>query len=180
MEIQKHWLQSAKHCPSPNHNERPQQEISLIVVHNISLPPNEFDNDYVEDFFCNELDCSKHPYFQKIKDLKVSSHLLIKRDGSLVQFVGFDKRAWHAGVSCYAGRDNCNDFSVGIELQGTDDIAYTDAQYHKLVDVSRLLCDRYDISHSEITGHSDIAPGRKTDPGPSFDWSYFKQLMENA
>ena len=180
MEIIDHWLQSAKHCPSPNHNERPTGEISLIVVHNISLPPNQFDNTYVEDFFCNQLDCNRHPYFNEIKDLKVSSHLLIKRDGCVVQFVGFDKRAWHAGVSCYCGRDNCNDFSLGIELQGADDIAYTEKQYRTLADVSKLLCDTYRIAMTEITGHSDIAPGRKTDPGPSFDWTYFKQLMEDS
>jgi len=178
--IEQHWLKQATPCPSPNYNERPSQSLDLLVVHNISLPPNQFDNGFIEDFFCNQLDCSLDPYFDQIKGLKVSAHLLIKRDGSTVQFVPFDKRAWHAGVSHFAGRDNCNDFSIGIELEGADDVAYTAIQYEVLAEVSHCICAEYKIASDHIVGHSDIAPGRKTDPGPSFDWVKFKQIFHSA
>ncbi len=179
--IQDGWLTSARHCPSPNHNERPQGEaVSLLVVHNISLPPGEFGTGCVEDFFCNRLDISRHPYFEQIRDLRVSAHLFIRRDGELVQFVSLDRRAWHAGASEYGGRSECNDFSIGIELEGCDDLPYTEHQYQRLAEVTRLLLSCYPALTAErITGHSDIAPGRKTDPGPAFDWHHFRsQLAE--
>ena len=144
-------------------------EINMLVIHNISLPPGEFGGRYIEDFFQNQLDPSAHPYFAHIKNLKVSSHLLIKRDGEGIQFVDFADKAWHAGVSSYRGRDNCNDFSIGIELEGADDIAYTEVQYQQLNKILADLCQQYPIKY--IVGHSDIAPGRKTDPGRAFDWS---------
>ncbi|WXU00160.1 MAG: 1,6-anhydro-N-acetylmuramyl-L-alanine amidase AmpD [Catillopecten margaritatus gill symbiont] len=158
-----------KQTPSPNYNKRPNGEISLIVIHNISLPPNEFDNDYIEQFFTNQLDFDKHPYFQTLMGVEVSAHLLIKRDGSVIQFVPFEKRAWHAGRSEFNGRENCNDFSIGIELEGGDEIKYTDQQYQALNEHIKTLKSHYPIT--DVVGHSDIAPGRKTDPGASFDWS---------
>ncbi|SFV87031.1 N-acetylmuramoyl-L-alanine amidase AmpD [hydrothermal vent metagenome] len=158
-----------KQIPSPNYNERPEGEISLLVIHNISLPPNEFGNHYIEQFFTNQLDFKAHPYFQTLKNLQVSAHLLIKRDGSVIQFVAFDKRAWHAGQSNFNGREDCNDFSIGIELEGADDIAYTDKQYKALNENIKTLKSQYPIT--TVVGHNDIAPGRKTDPGDAFDWS---------
>ena len=161
---------------SPNFNQRPDDHINMVVIHNISLPPNQFSGHFIEDFFCNELDCSAHPYFQEIKDLKVSAHLLIKRDGEMIQFVPFNERAWHAGVSEFQGQSNCNDVSIGIELEGADDIPYTQQQYQCLANVTLSLCEQYPlITRERIVGHCDIAPGRKTDPGPSFDWPYFLQ-----
>lgn len=166
-----HWLNIARRCPSPNHNERPENEISLLVVHNISLPPKQYGDAFVEDFFCNQLALDAHPYFAEIAHLQVSSHLYIKRDGSLVQFVPFNLRAWHAGVSCYGGRYNCNDFSIGIELEGCDDEAYEAAQYKVLTQVVMALQLAYPaITADRITGHEFIAPHRKTDPGSAFDW----------
>lgn len=164
-----HLLEGANYLPSDNHNQRPDTEISLVVIHNISLPPGEFGQGHIEDFFTNQLDVEAHPYFQSIKDLKVSAHLLIKRDGQITQFVPFNKRAWHAGTSCYQGRENCNDFSIGIELEGTDHDSYTEAQYQALNHALEVLKSSYPITN--IVGHSDIAPGRKTDPGEAFDWS---------
>lgn len=162
------FLESAKYVASPNYDERPDGEISLLVIHNISLPPNEFNNDYIKDFFTNQLDCNEHPYFQTLVSVKVSAHLLIKRDGSIIQFVPFDKRAWHAGQSNFKGRENCNDFSIGIELEGSGDIEYTDKQYKALNDSIKALKLHHPITN--IVGHSDVAPGRKTDPGAAFDW----------
>ena len=151
----------------------------MLVVHNISLPPRQFGGGYIEDFFCNQLDCTEHEYFDEIKDLKVSAHLLIKRGGEVVQFVPFNERAWHAGVSEFEGVANCNDFSVGVELEGADDVPYTQEQYDVLVSVTNCLRQYYpEIKPNRIVGHDHIAPGRKTDPGPSFDWSYFKQLIK--
>jgi AmpD protein len=169
------WLSGAMHCPSPNFNARPDPaDISLLVLHNISLPPGEYGTGCVQQFFCNTLDCDAHPYFAEIRGLEVSSHLLIERDGKLTQFVSFDSRAWHAGASSFCGRENCNDFSIGIELEGCDTEAYTDAQYKSLTAVTGELMRAYPaISRDRITGHSDIAPGRKTDPGPAFDWQRF-------
>ena len=164
-----HLLNTAKQCPSPNFNQRPETAISLLVIHNISLPPNEFDNDYIEQFFTNQLDFNAQPYFKTIENVEVSAHLLIKRDGEIIQFVPFDKRAWHAGQSEFKGRENCNDFSIGIELEGGDDIIYTNKQYQALNDSIKALKSHYSIT--DIIGHSDISPGRKTDPGASFDWS---------
>jgi len=173
-------LSTARVVPSPNFNERPQDPggISLLVIHNISLPPEQFGSVYIEQFFCNTLDANIHPYFKTIEGVEVSSHLLITREGEIVQFVPFDKRAWHAGRSCFDGRDECNDYSIGIELEGADTIAYTDEQYHVLVAVTKALMHDYpDITVERIVGHNDIAPGRKTDPGAAFDWLYFRKLL---
>ncbi len=166
--INNHLLSSAKQSPSANQNNRPTDIISLVVIHNISLPPNEFDNDYIEQFFTDQLDFDAHPYFKNIKDMQVSAHLLIKRDGLVIQFVPFDKRAWHAGDSSFNGQDNCNDFSIGIELEGTDNIAYESVQYQSLNTILKSLKSVYPIQ--AVVGHSDIAPGRKTDPGDAFKW----------
>ena len=164
----------AKICLSENCSERMTEEISLLVIHNISLTPGEFGGGYIEKLFTNSLDPNDHPYFSEIYDLKVSSHLLIERDGSLVQFVPFNKKAWHAGVSSFKGRENCNEFSIGIELEGTDENAYTDDQYRALIDITKeLMLVFQDIKKENIVGHSDIAPGRKTDPGKAFNWHYY-------
>ncbi len=162
-----------------HYDERPdEKDISLLVIHNISLPPGDFNNSFVEDFFMGSLDASQHAYFQEINHLRVSSHLYIRRDGSVIQFVPFHKRAWHAGVSEFEGRERCNDFSIGIELQGEDNLAYSEQQYTCLVQVTQNILQAYPLINQErITGHSDIAPGRKTDPGPAFDWQrYLSQL----
>jgi AmpD protein len=165
------WLNIAQARPSPNFNPRPENEISLLVVHNISLPPKQYGGPFVEDFFCNRLDKNAHPYFLEICHLEVSSHLFIRRDGSVIQFVPFDQRAWHAGISHYAGRDNCNDFSIGIEMEGCDDQAYTDNQYTSLQNVTSILMETYpQITSDRITGHEFISPVRKTDPGRAFKW----------
>ena len=167
-------LQQAKICLSPNCSSREKGEISLLVIHNISLPPGKFGGGHVEEFFQNILDPQAHPYFDEIKELKVSSHLFIDRDGSITQFVPFDKKAWHAGVSNFNGRENCNEFSIGIELEGTDELEYTQEQYDTLVEVSRELMVSYPlITKGNIVGHCDIAPGRKTDPGETFDWDLY-------
>ncbi len=172
MHIHQHWLTEVTHTPSPNCDDRADPEdIDLIVIHCISLPPAEFNTPYIDQLFCNHLDPEAHPYFKTIHTLKVSAHLLIKRDGSIVQYVPFDKRAWHAGQSNYQGRERCNDFSIGIELEGTETIAYSDRQYQQLATVLDVLLRHYPrLSRQRITGHSNIAPDRKTDPGASFDW----------
>ena len=166
------WLATARRAPSPHADARPaDMPVSLIVIHGVSLPPGEFGGSWVEDFFCGRLDESIHPYFRQIADLRVAPHLLIRRDGSLSQFVACGRRAWHAGVSEWRGRRDCNDFSVGIELEGTDSLPYTDAQYARLAPVIKALRVRYPgIDDTAVVGHCDIAPGRKTDPGPAFDW----------
>ena len=169
-------LSTARYCPSPNCNERPaSQRIDLLVIHNISLPPGEFGGDAIERLFTNCLDCGEHPYYAALLDLEVSAHLLIKRDGELVQFVPFHLRAWHAGLSRWQGRENCNDFSIGIELEGTDDQPYTSMQYTQLIRVTEELL-RYcpQLTVDRIVGHEHIAPGRKTDPGPAFDWQRYR------
>lgn len=165
--------------PSPNFGPRPDPaDISLLVVHNISLPPGQFGGGHIEAFFCNRLDASLHPYFETIAGMTVSAHALIRRDGELVQFVSFRDRAWHAGRSRFGEREECNDFSIGIELEGTDDIPYTRAQYQCLARAARLISAAWpEIDDSRMTGHCDIAPGRKTDPGPAFNWTYFRELM---
>jgi len=174
-------LTTAIQCPSPNANERPQgQTVNLLVIHNISLPPGEYGTGCVQRFFSNHLDASLHPYFQTIADLKVSAHLFIERDGNVTQFVPFEGRAWHAGVSSFHGVENCNNYSIGIELEGCDDIAYTDAQYSALAKVVQQILIAYpEITPERIVGHSDIAPGRKTDPGDAFDWVRFRRLLAN-
>lgn len=179
--VEHHKLNGAKWVPSPNFNGRPSERIDMLVIHNISLPPNEFSGPYVEAFFCNQLDCNAHPYFEEIKDLQVSAHLFINREGRVTQFVPFNERAWHAGVSEWQGESNCNDFSIGIELEGADDIPYTNMQYDVLARVTNALQRAYPyITQDRIVGHNDIAPGRKTDPGDSFDWGYYRQLLERS
>lgn len=163
------WVEGVRRIPSPNCDERPVDEaITLIVLHNISLPPGEFGGDGVIELFTNRLDPREHPYYETIKDLRVSAHFLVRRDGELIQFVPCGLRAWHAGVSSWGGRERCNDFSIGIELEGSDETPFTDAQYQALNDLLAALRVAYPIA--AVVGHSDIAPGRKTDPGPCFDW----------
>ena len=163
------WLPGARRLPSPNCDARPEgAAIELIVIHNISLPPGVFDGDAVIDLFTNRLDWDAHPYYQGIRGLEVSAHFFIRRDGSLIQFVPCALRAWHAGASNWQGRERCNDFSIGIELEGSDDLPFTDAQYATLVPLLATLKTAYPIQ--AVVGHSDIAPGRKTDPGPHFVW----------
>ena len=176
MKIHQHWLTDITHTPSPNCDERADEtDIGLIVIHCISLPPQTFNTPYIEQLFTNQLNPEDHPYFKEIYQLKVSSHLVIKRDGGCVQYVPFNQRAWHAGVSSYQGRERCNDFSIGIELEGAETIPYTDSQYAQLNTVIDLLLAHYpSLSKQHIVGHSDIAPGRKTDPGASFDWQRLK------
>ncbi|MCU1718116.1 1,6-anhydro-N-acetylmuramyl-L-alanine amidase AmpD [Pseudomonas sp. 5P_3.1_Bac2] len=175
------WCTGIAHCPSPNFNQRPAGEVSLLVIHNISLPPGQFGTGKVQAFFQNRLDSAEHPYFASIEHLQVAAHFLIERSGALFQFVSCNDRAWHAGVSSFAGRDNCNDFALGIELEGTDDLPFTDAQYRVLIALTRQIQHAYPaITAQRICGHSDIAPGRKTDPGPAFDWSRLYQgLAQN-
>ena len=169
----KGWLQAVDLVQSPNCDARPDKApIKLIVIHAISLPPSEFGGGYIQQFFCNQLDAKAHDYFPAICDMQVSAHCLIERAGTITQFVSFLDRAWHAGVSSWKGEQACNDFSIGIELEGTDELSYTDAQYHQLNALLGCLRAHYPaIKNDPICGHSEIAPGRKTDPGPSFDWA---------
>ena len=163
------WLTDAHHLPSPNCDARPDgTAIELIVIHNISLPPGVFDCDAVIQLFTNRLDWDAHPYYQQIRGIKVSAHFFIRRDGSLIQFVPCGLRAWHAGVSSWCERERCNDFSIGIELEGTDDLPFTEAQYASLIPLLQTLKQAYPIR--AVVGHSEIAPGRKTDPGICFEW----------
>ena len=182
-----HWLGSARRVISPNANERPAGEISAVVLHGISLPPGEFGGDAIERLFTNMLDSGAHPAFAAIASLRVSAHLLIRRDGECVQFVPFDRRAWHAGKSRWLDerlsppgklREGLNDFTVGIELEGTDEMPYREAQYRTLADVLGALMQRYPaISSARITSHAHIAPLRKSDPGPAFDWAYLRRCL---
>jgi AmpD protein len=172
-------LPDALYLASPHCDDRPDAvKIDLLVIHCISLPPAQYGGQYVEDFFLGKLDTQIHPYFQQLQSMRVSAHLYIKRDGTLIQFVPLHKRAWHAGLSEFAGQSRCNDFSIGIELEGDVQSPYTPVQYHRLVDVTKQLQVRYPlITKPRITGHSDIAPLRKEDPGPFFDWTrYFSYL----
>jgi AmpD protein len=165
-------LRPATQCPSPNQDDRPDGAVpALIVIHGISLPPGTFGGPYIERLFTNCLDRTAHPYFEEIADMHVSAHLLVRRDGSLTQFVPFGRRAWHAGASSFRGRSCCNDFSIGIELEGEDESPYADEQYAELAKVVDALIAAYPTLDARlIAGHCDIAPGRKTDPGPAFDW----------
>jgi len=174
-------LKEARQIASPNCDLRSDEsDITLIVIHGISLPPGKFGNHYIDQLFCNQLDPNEHPYFKKIEGLKVSAHLLIRRDGEVVQYVPFHKRAWHAGVSCYNNRDCCNDFSIGIEMEGEDEIPYTDFQYDILSKVIKALIQSYpQLNTQTLVGHSDIAPERKTDPGDAFDWHQLKRLLSS-
>ncbi|MBS1213467.1 MAG: N-acetylmuramyl-l-alanine amidase [Proteobacteria bacterium] len=179
MEIQEDWLEGARHILSPHCDDRPDEEdITLIVIHGISLPPGEFGGEWIERLFTDSLPADVHPYFESVRGLHVSAHVLIRRDGAVTQFVPFHKRAWHAGVSRYGGRDSCNDYSVGIELEGTDYVPYTDIQYERLAELIAALCRHHSgLIPERIVGHSDIAPGRKTDPGPHFDWQRLHRLL---
>ena len=169
-------LLRALQISSPNQDERPDgAAVCLLVVHSISLPPGEFGGTGVVDLFCNRLDLDAHPFYQGLRGLEVSSHFFIRRDGELIQFVPCERRAWHAGASRWRGRERCNDFSIGIELEGSDHVAFSDPQYAELARLTRDLCTRYPIQ--DITGHADIAPGRKTDPGPRFDWARYRSLI---
>jgi AmpD protein len=165
-------IRPAVQCPTPNQDDRPAgMQPELIVIHGISLPPGEFGGNNIEALFTNCLDWNAHPYFTEIEGLLVSAHLLLDRDGNLVQFVPFGRRAWHAGESSFRGRGYCNDFSIGIELEGTDDTPYSDAQYKNLPQIIDAICEAYPrITARHIAGHCDVAPGRKSDPGPAFDW----------
>ena len=173
------WLVRARPVPSPNFNARPTEVApELIVIHGISLPPGEYGGPYIEALFTNQLNPADHAYFSEVAHLKVSAHFLIGRDGEIVQFVSTDDRAWHAGESCWEHRLNCNDFSIGIELEGCDEERYAMPQYRALAQLIRAVRNQYPaIQHDAIVGHSDIAPTRKTDPGPAFDWLQLKQLL---
>lgn len=178
MKLQDGWLSEARHAPSPHCDERPEGESpSLLVVHNISLPPGEFGGPWIDALFAGTLDAKAHPYFEGIAQLRVSAHCLIRRDGEVVQYVPFNKRAWHAGVSSWQGREKCNDFSIGIELEGTDVLPYTDAQYLRLAEITRVLAASWPDIARNMAGHCDIAPSRKTDPGTVFDWPRFRALV---
>ncbi len=164
------WLATARRCDSPNHGPRPAGvAVGLAVIHSISLPPGVYGGDAIERLFTNRLDWDAHPYFGQIRGLEVSSHFLVRRDGELVQFVDCGRRAWHAGRSSWGGRDNCNDFSIGIELEGLEGETFTDLQYEALVSLLSELSRRYPLQ--AVAGHEHIAPGRKQDPGPGFDWA---------
>jgi len=172
-------LQLARQVPSPNCDDRPAGMVpELIVLHGISLPPGEFGGPWIDRLFLNELPRDAHPYFESLAGLRVSTHLLIRRDGEVVQYVPFHRRAWHAGVSSWQGRERCNDYSIGVELEGTDAEPYESAQYAILARVVAALCQAYaGLAPERIVGHSDVAPGRKTDPGPAFDWPRFHSLV---
>ena len=176
------WLKGVRQIPSPNFDARPvNMEISLLVVHAISLPPGEFGGDHIDQLFCNTLDRQLHPYFEEIADLKVSAHAVVDRQGRITQYVPFSERAWHAGASEFDGRQCCNDFSIGIELEGCDEQPYTDRQYMALAALARLLMNHWPrITQENIVGHCHIAPGRKTDPGPLFDWQRFFVELDKA
>lgn len=174
------WLSSARSCPSPHFNVRPKAEVSLLVIHNISLPAGCFGLPYIDELFSGCLDVSADPTFEVLQGLQVSAHFLIRRDGEIVQYVNCNDRAWHAGVSLFQGREQCNDFSIGIELEGTDEIAYTDQQYSVLTALSVEIMAQYPaINIDRIVGHCDIAPIRKTDPGASFDWARYRAAMSS-
>ncbi len=177
-------LSTATWLASPNHNNRPtEMSIDTIVIHNISLPPNEFGAcgangmHYVKALFTNQLDWTAHPYFQTIQGAEVSAHLFIERDGTITQFVSFEERAWHAGRSSYLGRPECNNYSIGIELEGSDFVSFTNAQYEMLAQIILAIYQAYPKTRRHLTGHSDIAPGRKTDPGDYFEWTRLRELI---
>jgi len=173
------WLEAVRRVPSPHCNARPAGTvIDLLVIHNISLPPGAFGGPWVEQLFCGQLDPDAHPYFATIASNPVSAHLFIRRDGETVQFVDLWQRAWHAGRSCWHGRSECNDYGIGIELEGTDETPFTAAQYQRLAALTGEIMRRFPaITAERIVGHSDVAPGRKTDPGPAFDWDRYRRLL---
>ena len=177
-QVQNGVLVGATQIASPNFNARPANtDIQLIVIHNISLPPSQFGGGYIQQFFQNQLDWSAHPYFQTIEGMQVSAHLLILRTGEVIQFVNFNERSWHAGRSSYLAHKECNDYSIGIELEGSDDLPFEPAQYQALVAVVQTLRQAFPKIQNHLAGHSDIAPQRKTDPGPHFDWQLFRRLL---
>ncbi len=173
------WVEGARRLLSPNCDSRPDDcAISLIVVHGISLPPGEYGGHWIDDLFTNRLDARAHPYFASIADLEVSSHVLIRRDGEMVQYVPFTQRAWHAGQSNFQGREACNDYAIGIELEGQDDQSYEAVQYQRLAELVTVLREQFPAIGAEaVVGHCDIAPGRKSDPGLAFDWEHLKSLL---
>ena len=180
MHIRNHRIDSVRQLESPNCDDRPNpDDISLLVIHCISLPPEQFGGEYIDQLFCNCLSPEQHPYFQNIYQLRVSAHVLVRREGAIVQYVPFDRRAWHAGLSHYQGRNRCNDFSIGIELEGSINQSYEDMQYQQLARIIRLLLTHYPrLTKDRIVGHSDIAYGRKSDPGPRFDWQRLRALLD--
>jgi N-acetyl-anhydromuramoyl-L-alanine amidase len=170
------WSTGVQREPSPNFDVRAAGTgIDLLVIHNISLPPGQFGGPYIADLFGNRLDCDVHPYFDRLRQMKVSAHFLIRRDGSVMQFVSANDRAWHAGLSNFCGRERCNDFSIGIELEGTDDEPFAPPQYEALAALTMALRERYPLT--DVAGHEHIAPGRKTDPGPCFDWGLYRKSL---
>lgn len=170
------WCEGVRHIHSPNRDQRPSGiPVDLVVVHNISLPPGQFGGPYISDLFTNCLDCNAHPYFDRLREMRVSAHFLVLRSGELIQFVSTEDRAWHAGVSSFDGRARCNDFSIGIELEGSDELPFEPVQYDTLVCLTKALQARYPIS--AVAGHEHIAPGRKTDPGPCFDWAHYRKSL---
>ncbi|HET7062151.1 MAG TPA: 1,6-anhydro-N-acetylmuramyl-L-alanine amidase AmpD [Nitrosospira sp.] len=172
------YLGNTRFIPSPNFDERPEEcGVNLLVIHNISVPPDDFGGEGVIELFTNVLDPEAHPYYQRLRGLKVSAHFFIRRRGEIIQFVSCEKRAWHAGESCWQGRGRCNDYSIGIELEGSDCMPFTNAQYAALASLTHELQERYPIH--DIVGHSDIAPGRKTDPGPCFDWARYRTAISH-
>jgi AmpD protein len=179
MQIKNGWLTTVRYVRSPNCDLRPVgARVDLIVIHGISLPPGEFGGPWIDALFSNTLDLSFHPYFGKLQGLRVSAHALIRRTGEVVQYVPFDMRAWHAGKSCFRGQPRCNDYSIGIELEGSDEIPYERMQYTVLAELIQAVRTNYPaITPERIVGHSDIAPGRKTDPGPAFNWYYLWTLL---
>ncbi|PJG84667.1 1,6-anhydro-N-acetylmuramyl-L-alanine amidase AmpD [Conservatibacter flavescens] len=176
------WLPNVRKIPSPHFDQRPdKQDISLLVIHYISLPPEQFGGTYIDDFFQGKLDPSLHPYFEEIKELRVSAHCLINRQGEITQYVNFNDRAWHAGLSCFNGREKCNDFAIGIELEGSNEQPFTLPQYQALVKLTDYIMHHYPrITLDRIVGHCDISPGRKIDPGQYFDWKYYFSSLKSA
>ena len=169
-------VEGVRFIPSPNCDARPADcAVDLLVIHHISLPPGDFGGPAIVEFFTNRLDPAAHPFYASIAGMKVSAHFLVRRDGSLIQFVPCGKRAWHAGVSSWKGRARCNDFSIGVEVEGTGELPFTDAQYEQLAELTRSLMARYPVN--DIVGHSDVAPGRKSDPGPHFDWARYRAML---
>jgi AmpD protein len=182
VDVESGLVLEARQLPSPNCDERPENcGPELIIIHGISLPPGEFEGQWIDQLFTNCLDPSAHPYFEEIKDLRVSSHFLIRRDGELVQYVSLHKRAWHAGESCYQDRQNCNDYSIGIELEGEDAVPYAEFQYEKLIMlIDALRNSLHTLRDAPVVGHNEVAPGRKTDPGDAFDWSRIRSVYASA
>ncbi|MCK3658434.1 N-acetyl-anhydromuranmyl-L-alanine amidase [Pasteurellaceae bacterium Pebbles2] len=177
--IQQGWLENTRRVPSPHYDQRPDlADISLLVIHYISLPPEQFGGGFVDDFFLGKLDPNIHPYFAEIYQIRVSAHCLIERNGRITQYVNFNERAWHAGLSCFNGREKCNDFAIGIELEGSNEQPFTAQQYEKLAELTQQIMQAYPkITPERIVGHCDISPDRKIDPGQYFDWQHYFALL---